>query len=44
MIFAEGCALNDTFEINLIHLVEQLHLDLSQHGPVPKGILVWKFF
>ena len=33
MIFKEGCALNGTFKMNLIHLAKHLHLDLSQQVP-----------
>ena len=41
--FAEVCALNGTFMMNLMYFAKHLHLDLSQHGSLPKSILVWKF-
>ena len=44
MISVEGCALNGIFEMNPIHLVKHLHLDLSQHGSLLKAILVLEAF
>ena len=42
--FAVGCTLNGTFEVNLIQLVKNLHLDLSHYGSLPKATLFWKLF